>query len=307
LNKDDIRNVAASVRQRLLNIARDRGEEFQLILSDFAIERLLYRLSISPYDDRFILKGANLLQLWWGERHRATWDLDLLGRVENSIDLLQGIFQEICAIQYTDGLHLDPLAITGEEIRSTDEYSGVRLHLQAELAGARIPVQVDIGFGDMVTPPPVELDYPKLLDFPAARILTYPREAMVAEKFEAIVTLGVTNSRMKDVYDIYAITVRFGFEGSVLTGALRDTFQKRHTPLPVSAPVVLSEEFVIAPEHQIQWSAFLRRSRLDDAPEYVKDVIPKLQEFLMPPAIAVAEDTSFDLIWHPGGPWHQHK
>ena len=307
MTAEPIRNVAASVRQRLLNLARERDEDFQLVLSDFAIERLLYRLSVSSYSDRFVLKGAMLLQLWWEERHRATWDLDLLSRSEGSVEAISDLFLEICAIPSDDGLEFEPATMVAEPIRVIGQNEGVRLRMQANLAGARIPLQVDIGFGDTVTPPAVERDYLTLLGLPAARLLTYPREAVVAEKFEAMVTLGVTNSRMKDFYDIYALASRFAFAGVVLVGAMSATFQSRRTPLPLSEPVALSGTFLLAPERQQQWAAFLRRSRLAAAPDSIGAVGPALRQFLMPPAVAAAQKAAFPMMWEPGGPWKERS
>ena len=254
-------NLAASIRARLLNLARERGEEFQLVLSDFATERLLYRLSISPYTDRFILKGAMLFRLWSADRHRATWDLDLLGRGIGSIESAVADFQEICVISSEDGLSFDRDSIDGSEILAAEESADVRVKLVGELADARIPMQIDIGFGDAVVPAPHREIYPTLLDLPPPRILVYPREAVVAEKLEAIVTLAATNSRMKDFYDIHALATRFRFDGPELTSAIRATFGRRSTPIPAAAPEEVSAAFLTVPERRTLWNAFWKRSR----------------------------------------------
>ena len=175
-------NVAASVRARLLNLSRVRKAEFQLLLSEFAIERLLYRLGVSAYRDRFVLKGAILFKLWPEVLHRATWDLDLLGRGPNTIADVVAVVRELCGIEVHDGIVYDASSVGGEEIRASDEYAGVRVRLEARLAEARIPVQVDVGFGDAVIPAPVREHYPALLDHLPPHILVYPREAVVAEK-----------------------------------------------------------------------------------------------------------------------------
>ncbi|HLG16232.1 MAG TPA: nucleotidyl transferase AbiEii/AbiGii toxin family protein [Blastocatellia bacterium] len=209
------KNLAASVRQRLQNLAKARGDEFQFLLSEYAIERLLYRIGRSKHSDRFVLKGAKLFTLWSDQPHRATWDLDLLGRGEHSVANLERTLGDICATTMEeDGLEFDLASIRGEEIRVDQEYQGVRLTMTAHLARARIPVQVDIGFGDIVTPAPTMQTYPALLDFPAPEIMTYMRETVVAEKFEAMVSLGRDNSRMKDFFDIHVLSLKFDFSGN---------------------------------------------------------------------------------------------
>jgi predicted nucleotidyltransferase component of viral defense system len=199
-------DLAASVRARLSNLARRRNLEFQLVLSDFAVERLLYRIGASSLADRFVLKGAMLFKLWSDERHRATWDLDLLGRGANDVARVVAAIREVCAFQFEDGVVFDLDSITGEAISAEDEYAGVRIRLQARLAQARVPMQVDVGFGDVITPAPLRESYPTLLDHAPPSVLVYPRESVVAEKLEAILSLGVTNSRMKDFYDFTICT-----------------------------------------------------------------------------------------------------
>ena len=212
-------NVAASVRARLEKVARDRNVEVQLILSEFAIERLLYRLGASPYAERFVLKGATLFKLWTGQRHRATWDLDLLGRGEESVEAVVSVIRELCAMPGQDGIDFDLASITGEEIRALDEYGGVRVRLVARLGQARIPVQIDVGFGDAVTPGASWQTCPTLLGQAPPRILVYPRETVLAEKLEAMVSLGVTNGRMKDFYDMHVLASSFEFEGPLVVAA----------------------------------------------------------------------------------------
>ncbi|MFZ5624389.1 MAG: nucleotidyl transferase AbiEii/AbiGii toxin family protein [Gemmatimonadota bacterium] len=195
-------NVAASARARLLALSRAQGVEFQRVLSESGIERLLYRLGISPHADRFVLKGAMLFKLWSDDRHRATWDLDLLGRGASAVDDVVPVIRGLCGIEAEDGIRFEAGSMVGEEIRGDEEYPGVRVRFEARLAEARIPMQVDVGFGDAVVPAPSWQSYPTLLDHAAPRILTYPRETVVAETFEAMVSRGVTNSRMKDAYDL---------------------------------------------------------------------------------------------------------
>ena len=295
-------NVAASVRARLLDLSRLRKVEFQLLLSEFAIERLLYRLGVSAYTDLFVLKGAMLFKLWPGGLHRATWDLDLHGRGANTVADVVAVARELCGIEAHDGIVYDPASVAGEEIRALDEYAGVRVRLEARLAEARIPVQVDVGFGDAIPPAPVREHYPTLLDHPPPHVLVYPREAVVAEKLEAMVSLGVTNSRMKDFYDIHVLASSFAFEGPTLAQAIRATFERRRTPFPEAEPLVLTRDFLAAPERQTQWRAFLRRGRLN-APPDAGELADALRRFLGPVLAAAASGEAFRPPWRPGGPW----
>jgi len=295
-------NVAASVRARLSQLARRQGVEFQLVLAEFAIERFLYRLGASAHADRFVLKGATLFKLWSAERGRATWDLDLLGRGASTVAAVVGVVRELCAVPADDGITFDPNSASGEEIRAADEYEGVRVRLEARLAEARIPVQVDVGFGDAVVPPPRRETVPVLLDHSPPRVLVYPREAVVAEKLEAIVSLGVTNSRMKDFYDLQQLARRFAFEGSSLALAIRATFDRRRTPMPGEEPLALRADFMAAPERETQWRAFVRRGRLAAAPDATR-LAQELREFLWPVLSAATRSEPFEHHWAAGGPW----
>jgi hypothetical protein len=296
------KEAGASARARLLELARRRGAEFQLVLSEFAIERLLYRLGVSLHSERFVLKGAMLFRLWSDGLHRATWDLDLLGRGANTVADVVAVIRDLCGIDVDDGIAFDPETIAGEEIRAAEEYAGVRVRLEARLAGARIPVQVDVGFGDAIVPTPIRETYPTLLAHEPPRILVYPREAVVAEKLEAMVTLGVTNSRMKDFYDVQLLASAFPFDGSLLARAVRATFERRGTTLPETKPLVLTREFLAAPERQTQLRAFLRRGRLDGPPDAAQ-LAEALQRFLGPVLMAIAHGESFSARWQAGGPW----
>jgi predicted nucleotidyltransferase component of viral defense system len=261
------KNVAASTRARLLELSRHRKLEFQQVLSEFAVERLLYRLGISPHAERFVLKGAMLFKVWFEGLHRATWDLDLLGRCNNTVDEVMSAIRDICMVSGEDGLDFDVTSIKGEEIHETAEYSGVRVRMAAHLAGSRIPLQVDVGFGDAVVPDPTREKYPTLLDYPQPYILVYPRETVIAEKCEVMVTLGMINSRMKDFYDVYILATSFAFDGKTLARSIRGTFERRGTQIPDTLPLVLTRDFIGAPERQTQWRAFLRRGRLDAPPD----------------------------------------
>ena len=298
------RDVAASVRQRLLNRSRERGEDFQLVLTYYTVERLLYRLSRSAHHERFVLKGAMLFSVWSGAPHRATRDLDLLGYGDSAVSALGNILREIFHTTVEeDGLEFLEESIRGQEIRDEQEYEGVRLTFIARLAGARIPIRVDIGFGDAVSPPPEMVRYPTLLDFPAPRLLAYPREGVVAEKFQAMVMLGIANSRMRDFFDLWFLAQRFEFAGPRLCRAIQATFDRRKTPLPLRVPLALTPEFHGDGNKQLQWRAFLRRAGLEAHRTGLPRVAQSLRGFLLPPAAALAKSMPFDMIWSPGGPW----
>lgn len=304
MSEKQLKDVAASVRQRLLNRSHERGEDFQLTLIYYALERLMYRLSCSPHRDRFVLKGAMLFSVWSETPHRATRDLDLLGRGDNEVSALVTTFQEICRTSVEDDgvVFLDD-AMTGEEIRDGEEYEGVRLLFEARLGVAKIPIQVDIGFGDTVVPEPEPLDYPTLLNFPAPRLLAYPRETVVTEKFQSMVELGIGNSRMKDFFDLWTLSRMFSFEGARLTDAIRATFERRRTSPPTVDPVCFTSDFSSDRDKQAQWTAFLKRTGVDARGISLPEVLPVLQRFLMPPTTAAAKGESFTAHWPAGGPW----
>jgi predicted nucleotidyltransferase component of viral defense system len=293
---------AASARAHLARLAREQQVELQLLLSEFAVERLLYRLGQSRYGSRYVLKGAMLFRLWSPARGRATWDLDLLGHGADGVEDVAAVIREVCRVPADDGIELDPESVRAEEIRPGEKYAGVRVRLVARLAGARIPMQVDVGFGDAVTPAPERRSYPTLLDHPAPEILVYPREAVVAEKLEAMVSLGVTNSRMKDFFDLHALSAGFAFDGRTLAEAIVATFARRGTPLPDEAPLALTPGFLADPAREVQWRAFLRRGRLD-APPDAENLASALRGFLVPVLEALSARRPFVSHWPAGGPW----
>lgn len=296
------KNVAVSVRDRLTALARSRRENAQLLMTRYAIERLLYRLSRSPYRDRFVLKGAMLFSLWAAAPYRATGDLDLLGLGENAPEHLAVVFQEILAVEVEDdGLVFRPETLRAAAARAEDEYAGVRIDFAAELAGARLPMHVDIGYGDAITPDAVQIDYPSLLGQPTAHLRAYPPETVVAEKFQAMVALGMINTRLKDFYDVWAIAGAFAFDGAVLSRALQTTFDRRQTPLPQATPLALTPAF--AGEKQAQWAAFLRRTEIALAPEPFAAIQAQIATLVMPPALALGRGAVFEGGWPGGGPW----
>ena len=298
------KNTAASVRDRLLSLARERGEDFQLLLTQYGLERLLYRLSQSDYRERFILKGAMLFILWSEQPHRPTRDVDFLGFGDSSEAGLQKIFHELCELAVEDdGLRFMSDSVRVEAIRDDTEYGGMRVKLFGDLAGARVPIQADIGFGDAVTPEAKEIDYPTLLDSPAPHLKAYPRETVMAEKYQALINLGMANSRMKDFYDLWIIAREFHFDGPTLSCAIRNTFSRRRTPLPEGIPSGLTSGFYEDTQKNIQWNAFLRKGLLVTSPASLAEVCLLLQIFLGPPTQALVQDKDFRATWEPGGPW----
>lgn len=297
-------NLAASVRQRLLNLSVSREEDPNLTLTRYALERLLYRLAYSEYSGQFILKGAMLFGLWMESDHRPTRDLDLLGFGEPSSERLAEVFQRLCKVDVDpDGLNFDPQSIRVAEIREGQAYMGQRVKLVALLGTARIPVQIDVGFGDVVTPEAKEIDYPTLLDLPAPRIRAYPPETVVAEKLQAMVALGMQNSRMRDYYDLWVIARHFSFEGPRLVTAVQATFERRRTDVPEAVPSGLSDEFATDQYKATQWNAFLSRSQLEEERIDLPQVVDDLRTFLVPVLDAAANSKEFNRSWVNAGPW----
>ncbi len=255
---DRPRNIGASVRQRLLNLAHANGQPLELLLTRYALERLLHRLSLSPHRDRFVLKGAMLLVTWFAEPHRATRDVDLLGFGDATEDALLETFREIMAVEVDDGVSFDLKGLRIEPIREELEYGGSRLRTTAALSGARIPITVDIGFGDAVAPGIEDIDLPVLLDMPSPHLRAYPPETVIAEKFHAMVVLGRANSRMKDYYDVWMLLNAFDLEPERLRQAIVATFARRGTLIPADAPDGLSDAFASDAGKLRQWDAFAR-------------------------------------------------
>lgn len=299
-------NLAESVRQRLLNLARREGEDFQVTLNNYFLERFLYRLSRSAVHHRFVLKGALLLRLWAEHPYRATLDLDLLRQGGSDGEAVAADIRTICATAVEpDGVEFDARDLTLEPIREDQEYAGLRVAFTAKLGSARTRLQVDIGIGDAVWPAPQEQTYPAMLEFPAPRVLTYSRPAVVAEKFEAMVVLGARNSRIKDFFDIHYFATHFAFDGAELAEAIRRTFNRRKTPLPEEVPVGLTEEYWKQAGRDTQLRAFLRRARIDVASQKLSEIAPMLREFLLPPCEALRNEKPFAQYWPAGGPWRK--
>lgn len=297
-------NLAESVRQRLLNLARSGGEDFQVTLNNYLLERFLYRLSRSALHNRFVLKGALLLRLWAEHPYRATLDLDLLRQGQSDEDAVATDIRAICATTVDpDGVEFDTRDLTLEPIREDQEYAGLRASFTAKLGNARTRLQVDVGVGDAVWPAPQKQAYPAMLEFAGPNVLAYSREAVVAEKFEAVVVLGARNSRIKDFFDIHYLATHFAFDGAELAEAIRRTFKRRKTPLPEEIPVGLTEEYWKQAGRDAQLRAFARRARINVAPQKLSEIAPMLREFLLPPCEALRHDVRFTKLWPVDGPW----
>lgn len=275
------KNLAASVQARLLNIAKAERRDYGQVLTKFALERLLYRLSKSKHADNFLLKGALLFDLWFDVPLRPTRDIDLLGFGLAELPHVISVFEDLCRIEAEDGMAFQADSIKAEEIRKDANYAGIRVTLVGLLGSARTAIQVDIGYGDAVTPAPESATYPVLLDdFPAPLLRVYPRYTVVAEKVEAIVTLGVANSRMKDYFDLWVLQQQGEFDADILRMAIIATFSRRTRALPRGLPVGLSDEFAQDAQKQRQWQAFLKKNLLDQVS--LAEVVGKLREWLMP-------------------------
>lgn len=302
------RNLAASVANRLRERSRQLGEDHQYVLMRYGVERLMYRLSQSRYAEDFIVKGAMMFLVWAGTAYRPTKDLDLLAVQSASIKQLAEVFRELCVVPVVDdALVWLPESVTAEAIREDAAYQGVRVRLEARLANMRIRLQVDIGFGDALTPKPQMAEFPPLLDFPAPRLVMYARETAIAEKFEAMVKLDLENSRMKDFYDIWLLSREFEFEGTTLGAAIRATFKRRKTDLAAAAPVALTREFAEHPLKVRQWRAFVERGRIKQVEVNLAVVASAVRDFLMPVVAAAASGGKFSGHWPKGGPWQPMK
>jgi predicted nucleotidyltransferase component of viral defense system len=296
-------NIATSIRARLLAHAKAEGEDFNYVLTRYASHRLLYRLSKSDYKERFILKGATLFSVWKnGEAHRATEDLDLRGSGNNEVEELIEVFKKICCQEcQEDGLTFSPEKVEGHKIKEGQEYEGVKVTLWANLSGAEIKVEIDIGFGDTVTPPAVEIELPifGFLNLPLASLRTYRQETLVAEKFQAMVSVGIMKSRLKDFYDIWYLSKTSEFEGASLCKAIKATFEQRNTPLPIKEPFAFTEDFAKDPDKQKQWTTFLKRTKPKLETPMLSEVIAEIRSFLMPPSSAAAQQREFNQRWCP--------
>jgi len=296
-------DLAESIRHRLRNELRARGEDVTLGLSRYAVERFLYRLGRSAHREKFVLKGATLFAMW-GTAYRPTRDVDFTGYGSSDMQEVINAFREICNTpDAVAQLVFDTENITAETIRDGSEYDGLRIRIRAKLGGSDIPVQVDVGFGNAIVPGPEEREYRTILGDPPPRILAYPPESVVAEKTHAMVLLGQRNSRFKDFYDLYAMAGAFRFERTTLVRAVKATFERRRTNVQAALPEALAASFYSDAARASQWRAYVTRNTLSDAPADFVQVGDRLTAFLQPIWADVGSGTTTTGDWQNGGPW----
>ncbi|MFZ5571305.1 MAG: nucleotidyl transferase AbiEii/AbiGii toxin family protein [Thermodesulfobacteriota bacterium] len=299
------RNIAASVHQRLLNKSQESARPFNELFQYYAIERFLYRFSRSSYAEKFILKGALMLMVWEVRSLRSTMDIDMLGKIKNSTDSIIAMVREVCLQKVEpDGIVFDPDSIRGQIITEEADYEGVRVHFRGLLGNARITLQLDIGFGDVVIPSPEMMAYPTILDLPAPKIRGYSKESMIAEKFEAMVRRGIINSRMKDFWDIRLLSQRFDFDGNTLATAIKKTFSTRHTTIPMN-PIAFTEIFMKDEMKYAQWKAFCRKNRMDSDSDTFEEVVFGVSLFLKPMVECIVNNQLDPVRWKAPGPWQR--
>jgi predicted nucleotidyltransferase component of viral defense system len=298
-----VKNLPASVHQRLLNKAKESSRPFNEFLQYFAIERFIYRLSKSPYADKFILKGALMFSAWCGPASRPTMDLDLLGKIDNRLEVITAVIKDTCLIDVEpDGIFFNAETVEAFRITEDAEYEGVRVRVHGGLGNARVSIQIDIGFGDVIVPSPEKVDYPAILDFPAPELKGYTMESTIAEKFQAMVKRGVLNSRMKDFLDIWVLSRTFDFKGEILAEAVEKTFENRNTPVKLNA-AIFGPSFGKDKDKNVQWQGFIRKTKLINAPESFEEVIAVVKLFLEPIAASLNKRHAFNSIWNAPGPW----
>jgi len=315
------KNVPASIKARLLNLAREWQEDPQSLLNRYARERLLYRLSQSPYRDRFILKGAMLFSVWAAKPFRSTKDADFLSFGPSDVESVVAVFRDLCSggdrgdardhgdhdAALDDGVRFDPDSVQGAPIREDQEYDGVHVHLIGFLGTARAHVQIDVGFGDAITPEAQEVELPVLLDLPAPHLRAYPMETVIAEKLQAMTALTETNSRMKDFYDVWVLQNQFGFDGAKLAAAIRATFARRGTEVMPSSCAAFRASFYASEEPLTRWRLYVLRGSFERVPPSFAAVGEAITGFLRPVAESIADGQAFDRVWMPGGPWRNKE
>ena len=300
----EIKNLAASVRGRLQNKAQETKRAFGEVLQYYGMERFLFRLSSSKYSEAFILKGALMFTAWQMPERRITLDIDLLARHANGVEIIEAAIRDICVVKVPeDGLVFKPDSVKGRIIKEDAEYSGVRIKLMGYLERAKISMQIDFGFGDVIYPSAQKIKYPVLLDFPAPELKGYTPESVVSEKFEAMVKLGDLNSRMKDFYDLWSMMRQFDFEGGALVQAVRKTFEHRKTMLPVARPFFSQAIYEKNSMNNTRWKAFLSTTQIKNAPDDLGIVAQTIESFLLEPVKAINDGRDFDAHWHAPGPW----
>jgi len=306
MKKRFLKNVVVSVRNRLLTIARQRDKPFHEVLILYGLERFLYRLSQSVHKDKFVLKGGLLLIGFGFPQARPTRDIDLLGLLVNDVDTISKIIQEIGSMNINDGLDFDFSKISYEIMSPDSEYPGLRFKFVGHLGQARIPMQIDIGFGDHVVPDPKEIEFPTLLEMEPPIILSYSLQTVIAEKFEAALDLADLNSRMKDFYDIWLLSQRYSFNGEIIQKAVTATCRRRKTTIRSNSEM-FTDDFAKRPDKQIQWTAFVKKGTFTEVPGKFAHLMTDIRTFLLPIAKSCETKEPFKYLWPTGGPWSDQK
>ena len=302
--KKDVINIQASVRARLQNKAKETNRPFSELLQYYGMERFLYRVSRSKYADKVILKGALMFSVWQVPERRTTLDIDFSARYDNKIATIEKLIVDVCKTPVVpDGLVFDPRTVKGRKIKEDADYEGVRVKFRGFIERSRIPMQIDMAFGDVIYPKPETIDYPVILDFPKPHLKGYPIESVVSEKFETMVKRGLLNSRMKDFYDIWLMMRQFDFDGAKLTEALRRIFDHRKTALPRHKPLFAEDIYDMKSDRQMLWKAFLKKGDIRHAPENLRTTAVEIEEFLVEPLSALGGGVVLKKEWKTPGSW----
>ena len=303
--KKEVKNIEVSVRAKLQNKARETNRTFAEMLKYYSMERFLYRFSQSKYVDKFVLKGALLFTVWQIPERRSTLDIDFLAHFDDQVAAIETVMKDVCNVSVVpDGLKFDSTTVQGRKIKEDADYEGVRVKFICFLDRARIPIQIDVGFGDIIYPKTNAIEYPVILDFPKPHLKGYPVESVISEKFEAMIKLGLLNSRMKDFYDIWLMMRQFDFKGSNIAKALIKTFKHRKTILPTGRPLFDEEISDEKSDRQTLWIAFLRKSDIKHAPDKLSIISKEIENFLIEPIIAISKDNKFCKKWKPSKGWN---
>lgn len=302
--KKEIKNIEASIKARLKNKAQETNRPFAEVMQYYGMERFLYRFSKSKYADKFILKGALLFAVWQIPDRRTTLDIDFLAHFDNEVTTIEKVMKDVCDTSVDpDGLNFDPQTAKGMKIKEDADYEGVRVKFTGFLDLAEIPMQIDVGFGDIVYPKTKVIDYPVILDFPKPHLNGYPQESVISEKFEAMIKLGLLNSRMKDFYDIWLMIRQFEFKGANIASAIKKTFNNRKTDIPNKKPLFANEIYDEKSDRQTLWSAFLKKGDIQHAPENLSVTAKGIENFLIEPIMALNENGNFDKTWKSSRGW----
>ena len=302
--KKEVKNIEASVKAQLQNKAKEASRPFAEVLRYYGMERFLYRFSKSKYADKFVLKGALLFAVWKIPERRTTLDIDFLGRFNNQVTAIEAVMRDVCnVVVESDGLKFDSATVQGRKIKEDADYEGIRVKFIGFLDRARIPMQIDVGFGDIVYPKIRIIDYPVILDFPKPHLKGYPQESVISEKFEAMIKLGLLNSRMKDFYDIWLMMRQFEFKRANLVEAIKKTFKHRKTDIPQKKPLFAEEIYDEKSDRQMLWSAFLKKGDIQHAPDTLSVAAKEIENFLYEPIMALNENVKFDRTWKSPKGW----